>query len=141
MIYLKIMTFIKEQLSKISFHTQNGVMFKWNDNLGTNFYFIDHHRKIMNVRFKDEDERKKLYNIQLTDHLYLNKTFVKRGKKYIIDEVFKQWYMGYYLTMLFKDENNSHGQLTFENISCHEPDFIKEINSRKVKNILKQLQN
>jgi len=134
------MTFIKERISDITFETQNGVMYKWDDKLGTNFYFSDHHRKIMRNRFGDnDDERKKLYNIQITDHPYLNKTFIYKGEKYIVDTIHKQWYIGYFLVMLYKNENNSHGQLIFENISCHEPSFVKDTKRRKVKEILKQL--
>jgi hypothetical protein len=50
------------------------------------------------------------------------------GKRYIVDSVHKQHYMGYYMVLLVREEGTkSHGIAYWKNISCHEPNILEGI--------------
>jgi hypothetical protein len=63
-------------------------------------------------------------------HQYQDLKLVERksGKKYVVDSVHKQHFMGYYIMLLVREEgSNSHGVVYWENITCKDPNILEGI--------------
>ena len=52
-------------------------------------------------------------------------------KEYIIENVFRQWHLGYYIILSLVDENKSHRMVMWQNINCHESIILNHIEDNK----------
>jgi hypothetical protein len=129
--------FRKEHISGISTDTQHGVMFEWCEvsDGSYNQVFSDNYMKVYRQRGKQPKDTK-------IDHPLTGKkiTLVEDGKEreVWVESVHKHWYWGYYLVILFytvmDNGGHSHGTRTFENINCHFPIILDDIEENQ-KNI------
>lgn len=104
------------------------------------FFNDDLHYEIYKIRNKSDSpyffDYKKWADIS-EGHPFLNrKIFDNNTKKnYIIQGVYREFYHGYFIKILIRDENNSHGVRFWENISCINPYVLEGILESK-KNIV-----
>lgn len=76
-------------------------------------YFFDYNK------WADISEGHPLLNRELHDN--------KTGKDYVVQGVYREFYEGYYVKILIRDQNNSHGVRYIENISCISDIILKGI--------------
>lgn len=128
------MPFRKDRISNISQHTQNGVMFEWCDveDQCQKQFFLNHYMNILRAKKINFDNRN-----DPVEHILTGKKFLCDGRELYIQSVHKHWFMGYYYVLLYysimENGNHSHGTLSYENISCHYPDILDEIEENRNK--------
>lgn len=136
--------FRKETISEVSIYTQHGIMFEWcevSDN-SHNQVFSDHYMKILRKRTKLDENGFVEHKDTKIDHPLTGKKIrlVEDGVKreVWVESVHKHWYWGYYLVILFytvmDNGGHSHGTRIFENINCHFPTILDDIEENR-KNI------
>lgn len=88
----------------------------------------------MELYIKIKKERKKLgLKIQepryITDSILLKKKLKNKitGKIYFVDSIKLSYQIGYYYTILYHDENDSHGIIFWNNISCGDDTIINTL--------------
>lgn len=82
----------------------------------------------------------------ILDHPLKNKTLFDKEKNKLIhiQNVYKHWYMGYYITLLYYTWTEgyshigyrSHGQLIWKNINCHSDIILNSIKENQQNYIL-----
>ena len=120
------MAFRKERISEITEWTQRGVMWEWcevSDN-SQNQYFSDHWSNVRRVRKIESKDTK-------VEHELTGKKILIDGRELTVVSIHKHWFLGFYLIILFVDENESHGTFSFQNISCHCPTITEDIENNK----------
>ena len=86
-------------------------------------------RKAKEISYNTSNSNKKIVEHPLTDKL-----IERNGKKYIVQNVYKFWWLGYYLHALLRRlGTESHGSMDFENISCECEHTIQSINENNYK--------
>jgi hypothetical protein len=72
-------------------------------------------------------------HVILEDHVLVGKHMFDRstGKAYVVEQVIKEWYAGWYIKLLIRDENCSHGVRAWENLSCFDPMILEQIREHK----------
>ena len=58
---------------------------------------------------------------------------VKDNKVYIVESATKCWYAGHYITLLLKDNNDSHCCVYWQNLNCISDIVIKDIKENQLK--------
>ena len=54
----------------------------------------------------------------LSNHAFSNKTVLRNGKMYVVERVFKEWCLGWYIVALIREiESGSHVCVNIENIN------------------------
>ena len=97
------------------------------DGVFSNYFFnYNLYRKIIDKRGRKLDNDDKIIEHSLT-----GKRIRRNGKEYIVQNVYKFWWFGYYLHALLRDDNDSHGGMDFENISCESDYIVKNINENE----------
>jgi len=88
------------------------------------------------IKYRDVHGIKK-YDYSIPNHPLINKKIFDKSKKkeYTIESIHKHNYPGKYLIALIRDENDSHGMMTFEIINCVDP-IIHDEYKRDKKNII-----
>jgi len=134
--------FRKERYSEISLYTQFGLMFEWDEPDGShNMAFSDHYMKIYRKRCPEPRETR-------IEHPLTGKkiTLIEDGKEreVWVESVHKHWYWGHYLVILYytvmENGGHSHGTRNFENINCHFPTILDDIEETR-KNMKFEIQN
>lgn len=69
-------------------------------------------------------------------HPLLNKILIdnregRENRRLTIEYVGKHWYFGSYWTILYSDENGSHGGIDFKNINCIDSSVLQSIKRTK----------
>lgn len=134
--------FRQETISEVSVHTQHGVMFEWCEvsDGSHNQVFTDHYMKIYRKR-SELDEKGFIKHNRDTkiDHPLTGKKIilVEDGveREVWVESVHKHWYWGSYLVILFytimDNGGHSHGTRSFENINCHFPSILDDIEENR----------
>lgn len=84
----------------------------------SNCYFnLTHYSKVIRAK-KEKGEKVGDAKDRIIDHPLIGKRIKRNGKEYTVENVYKFWWLGYYLHALLLTDNKSHGGMDFENISC-----------------------
>lgn len=124
--------FRKETISELTVQTQKGVMYEWCEvsDQSHNLFFSDHYMKVRRAREKDC-----VKSTEVENHPLVGKKIIitndEDGREVWVESVHKHWYMGYYLVALYytimDNGGHSHGTRAFENINCHCPCMLDDI--------------
>jgi len=99
---------------------EDGVISSW-------FFNLDLYYKVIKAR-----SRKIQNDDKIVKHSLTGKKIKRNGKEYIVENVYKFWWLGYYLHALLRREGTqSHGGMDFENISCQDEITLKTIKNNK----------
>jgi hypothetical protein len=98
--------------------------------VSTYFYNSNLHSALITAKRERGIERPDS-DSRIVEHELTGKRIRRNGKEYTVQNVYKQWWMGYYLMALIRDDNDSHAQMEFENISCMSDIIIESIKENK----------
>ena len=88
----------------------------------------------IDVRRAREYERLPIIDgVLLDNHPYTDKWLldIKTGEIVYIQSVYRHWQQGWYIVLLTRNVQDSHGCPMFENINCHEKVILKQIDETR----------